>query len=93
MKILKHGSPNLNKKTPRHFVCSHCGCEFIAEEHEYRLWDARYLGYSGNNQIVETQCPECEETVQGEKVVVIGDNGHSVIERWSNGEPVTETQK
>lgn len=92
MKILKHGSPKPKEKVSRHFVCPNCGCEFIVDEDEYFLWSAGYLGYKGNSQIVEAQCPECQETVQGESVLVIGDNGHCVIERWSNGEPVIETQ-
>lgn len=93
MKILKHGSPKAKETIPRHFVCPECGCEFIANEGEYSIWAARYLGYMGNGQTVETKCPECGKRIQGEKVLVSGDNGHCIIERWTNGEPYINEQK
>lgn len=93
MKILKHGSPKFKEAPPRHFVCPNCGCEFIANGDECALWNAKYLGYHGHGQIIETQCPECREMVQGESVLAMGDDGHTVVEKWSNGEPVIQNSE
>ena len=49
MRILKHG--NLK---PRKFICQSCGCEFIAEAHEYSTTMA--------NGIIlwhTADCPDC----------------------------------
>jgi hypothetical protein len=51
MTILKHGNPN-----PRRFVCSNCGCEFVAKSHEYfRTEKFGVVGY-------ECDCPDCTDT-------------------------------
>lgn len=53
MKILKHGNPELLKKTKR-FRCTQCGCEFEADHCEYtHITDDHYDSY------IWCDCPEC----------------------------------
>lgn len=57
MKIIKEGDPSLLKK-PKHFNCSHCGCEFIADHTEYSsVWLAK------DKWAYLCTCPTCEHMV------------------------------
>ena len=48
MKILKHG-----ELKPRHFTCSRCSCEFVADMSEYEIFCDGFL----------VNCPECHATI------------------------------
>lgn len=54
MKILKPGKDVLK---PRKFVCSYCGCEFIAEKNEY---DSVFYN---NDFFYKCDCPNCGDMI------------------------------
>ena len=61
MKIIKPG--NLNQvRRPMQFKCSNCGCEFEAEQGEYK-----YGGIQYNITYWVCNCPTCGYTVYTEE--------------------------
>lgn len=54
MEILKHGITKNPKKRIR-FKCKACGCKFIAESTEVRIW----VGPTTGNRYCSCKCPEC----------------------------------
>ena len=56
MRIIKEGNKDKLKET-KHFLCSHCGCEFEADKWEYSV-AIRY------NEIYQYRpCPTCGKNV------------------------------
>ena len=60
MKIIKQGDLSKIRK-PKHFNCSNCGCEFIAECNEYK-----YGGMQYNTTYWVCNCPTCNRQVYTE---------------------------
>lgn len=61
MKVIKPGNTELVLKE-RSFKCPECGCEFIANKHEYS-----YSGSQYNVAFYKCVCPTCGHTVFSEK--------------------------
>lgn len=57
MKIIKPGDLSRLNKT-KHFKCLRCGCEFLADEFEYKS-----TGMWRNLQTYACKCPTCDKDV------------------------------
>lgn len=57
MRIIKEGKI---EKTTKMFVCKSCGCQFIADGHEYKLICSSFM----------CKCPCCNQLVTTEEGVV-----------------------
>lgn len=63
MKIIKQGNPAVLAQVNQRFVCTRCGCEFIADWNEYEEF---YPPWRGDVYERRCDCPECGTTCRQE---------------------------
>lgn len=56
MEIIKHGDAERLKET-KYFICKKCGCEWKADNTEYKIWSSQIEG-----TFCMMKCPCCNTT-------------------------------